>query len=232
MGPRPKAMRNVTKSAAAPNLMLIHGYCAGGNEFPLTQFTNAIQFKDFKQTRSNDAFALKINDLAVQNSMTSFGVVGHSQAGLASTHLHTYYFSALEDAAGARKIQSVGSPYLGTPLAGSLAGVGPIFGIGCGKNTDLTTDGAALWAKAIPPNIRQNIFFYLTQYGSSGYCAWGANMVLAKPNDGTTEFKRGEFPGATNAGTKTSWCHTSGMTSPAQCTDAERNQQMNSLAAR
>lgn len=46
--------------------MLVHGYCAGENEFPLSQFTNAVQFKDYKQTRSNDAFALKIKEFADQ----------------------------------------------------------------------------------------------------------------------------------------------------------------------
>lgn len=46
--------------------MLVHGYCAGKNEFPPSQFTNPVQFQDYKQARSNDAFALKIKEFADQ----------------------------------------------------------------------------------------------------------------------------------------------------------------------
>jgi len=70
-----------------------------------------------KQSRTNDQFALKIKEFAESQGITSFGIVsdihsfmlrlylslskvGHSQAGLASTHLHTYYFSGLEVATG------------------------------------------------------------------------------------------------------------------------------------
>jgi len=229
-GSKPLALMNAT--SANPKLILVHGYCAAVNEFPLTQFSNAVQFKDLKQSRTNDQFALKLKEFAESQGITSFGIVGHSQAGPASIHLHTYYFSGLEQATGGRLIQSVGSPYGGTPLAGNLAGVGPIFGLGCGRNYDLTRDGAKLWSAGIPTSATKDVDFYLTQYGASGYCAWGANLVLAKPNDGTTEVQYGTINGATNKGVKSSWCHTTGMTSPNQCTDAERNAILNRFAAR
>jgi hypothetical protein len=50
--------------------------------------------------------------------------VAHSQGGLAATHLHAYYWSNLEVAKGGRLIQSVGSPYYGSGIAGNLASIG------------------------------------------------------------------------------------------------------------
>jgi len=117
-GPKPLALRNAT-IAGTGKLILVHGYCAGINEFPPSQFTDAIQFMDKKASRTNDAFALLIKKFAEDQGITSFGIVGHSQAGLAATHLHAYYFSGLEEAQGKSLIQSVGSPYGGTALAGS-----------------------------------------------------------------------------------------------------------------
>jgi len=233
-GPMPLVLRNATAAGANPKLLLVHGYCAGANEFPPSQFTNAVQFADFKKSRTNDAFALRLKEFAEQQGITSFGIVGHSQAGLASVHLHTYYFSGLEVAAQStgRLIQSVGSPYGGTGLAGSLASVGGIFGVGCGSNSDLTRDGARLWSASIPPEITKDLDYYTTIYGSKDYCAWGANMVLDKPNDGTTETKWANIKGGVNKGSKKDWCHTTGMTYAGQCGDAARNAIMNTNAAR
>jgi len=231
-GPRPLALRNATAAGVA-KLVLVHGYCAGANEFPISQFTNAVQFGDFKQSRTNDAFALKLKEFAEKQGITSFGIVGHSQAGAASLHLHTYYFSGLELAQGTgRLIQSVGSPYGGTALAGSLASIGGLFGVGCGSNSDLTRDGARLWLSGIPPSTAKDVDYYTTVYGSKAYCVWGANMVLDKPNDGTTETKWANLNGGVNKGTKTDWCHTNGMIYAAQCAEAARNALLNTNAAR
>lgn len=230
-GPRPRGL-NLTAVAGAPTLFLVHGYCASVNEFPTSQFTDAIQFQDFKQSRSNDAFALRIDSEAKKNGMTFYSIVGHSQGGLAAIHLHTFYWSGLEPSKPGRLIQSVGSPYAGCGLAGSLAGIGGVFGMGCGSNTDLTYDGASLWLKSIPPSKAQQVYYYTTTYGSKGYCAWGANMVLTTPNDGTTEIKYAALPGGNSAGSKSDWCHTTEMVYPAQCADATRNAEMNSNAAR
>lgn len=126
-------------------LVLVHGYCAGQNEFPLSQFENAVHFEDFEQSRTTDEFALKLRQfgdqfpafsivrhcwsLTMSNKLTrSIGTqpvqVGHSQGGLAATHLHAYYWSNLENAKGGRLIQSVGSPYYGSGIAGNLAAIG------------------------------------------------------------------------------------------------------------
>jgi len=240
-GPRPMSLRRPILSDSNDNaddssaLLLVHGYCATINEFPPSQFTNGYQYKDLKASRSNDQFALRIRDFGAPYS--AFSTVAHSQGGLASLHLKAFYWSGLDVATGGRKIQSVGSPYQGTSIAGSLADLGAIFGIGCGGNVDLTRDGASNWLKGVPVSARSEVFYYTTQYDDYWWvlpndCVSAGNMVLAKPNDGTTEQQYGQLPGANNAGHKKAWCHTTDMKYPNQCTDATRNAEMNKLAAR
>jgi len=57
-------------------------------------------------------------------------------------------------------------------------------------------------------------------------------MVLTSPNDGTTEVKYADLPGANSMGNKVDWCHTTEMIYSAQCTDPTRNAEMNANAAR
>jgi len=150
-------------------------------------------------------------------------------------------------------------PFLTTKL-GILFSSGDIFGIGCGKNNDLTYDGASRWASGIPESTQKDVFYYTTQYNDrafsschhyyfekripltlacvatsglfGGYCVWGASLVLYSPNDGTTELVKAKLKGATDAGHKLGWCHTSGMNHPNQCTDPERNREMDTKASR
>jgi len=234
VGPRPASMRNVTTAKrAGGKVVLVHGYCSGANEFPTSQFPDSVQFQDYKQSRSNDDFALRIKALGDQ--YPSFSIVAHSQGGLAATHLHAYYWSNLEtkkDSDTCRLIQSVGSPYHGSGLAGGLAGIGDWFGVGCGSNTDLSYDGAENWVSAVPVDAQKDVYYYTTQYGDDGYCVWGANMVLYKPNDGTTEIKKAALVGGNAQKTIIDWCHTSEMIYPAQCTDPARNAEMSQFACR
>jgi len=228
-GPRPRALQNTTNVGG--KLLLVHGYCASVNEFPPQQFSEAVQFLDKKAARSNDQFGLILRDFGGQ--FGSFGVVGHSQAGTAAIHLLSYYWSGLESAQGSRRIQSLGTPYFGSGLAGTLSGIGKWFGLGCGVVSDLTYDGASRWEAALPLNRRSELFYFRSIYSKkTGYCQWGANMVLYTPNDATTEIKKSDLSGANNMGVKESWCHTSGMKEPAQCSDAQRNADMNANAAR
>ena len=63
-----------------------------------------------------------------------------------------------------RVIQSVGTPYSGTPIAGGLIPrLGSILGIGCGSNNDLTVEGALRWQREIPPSVQREVFYYTTQ---------------------------------------------------------------------
>jgi len=233
MGPRPA---NLAK-AEAPNagrLLLVHGYCSSSNPWPLAQFTNASLFVDPNQNRTHDQFANLIKNFGA--AWSSFGVVAHSQGGAASLHLYTYYWSGLDYATGPRLIQSVGTPYQGTNLAGNLALLGQIFGAGCGSNYDLTYSGAATWLAGIPSWARAKVYYHTTSFTDVwyryDYCNIATDPFLSDPEDGVVEQAYAQLSGANNLGHKTGWCHTSGMRDPAQTSDSSRNAAMNSNAAR
>jgi hypothetical protein len=224
--------------APGGKLMLVHGYCSGdawGAAANAGQFTNYVKFLDLNQNRSHDEFALRIRDFSA--GLPSFGIVAHSQGGAASLHLYTYYWSGLDYATGGtRLIQSVGTPYQGTALAGNLAALGNVFGAGCGTNNDLTYSGSAAWLANIPSWARAKVYYHTTSFTDVwwryDYCNAGTDLFLGDPEDGVVERAYAQLPGANNLGHKTGWCHSSGMRDPAQTTDASRNANMNANAAR
>ena len=128
MGVRPASLASSGEKGVGSRLLLVHGYCSGG-VWPAAQFTNASTFLDANQNRTHDQFARLIQSYGA--TWNSFGVVAHSQGGAASLHLYTYYWSGLDNAVGSRLIQSVGTPYQGTNLAGILATLGSWFGVAC-----------------------------------------------------------------------------------------------------
>ena len=214
--------------------VLMHGYCADGNPFPLAQFgPDAWAYEVPDQNLPNDAFALDLRQRTQQ--FKSFGTVAHSQGGLASLHLYTFYFSGLDWAGQGRLIQAVGAPFEGTPIAGVLAALGSIFGVQCGANYDMTPEGAAIWLSTIPPAPRARVFTFTTSYsgpGWSGYCSLATALFLAYPEDGVTEHASGHFPGANDLGLTYGWCHVGGMRDPDQALDANRNAAMREAGAR
>lgn len=231
----PKPARASSAKGVGTKLLLVHGYCSGDAWGPVAgQFSNAAVFKDFNQNRSHDAFARLIQSFG--STWNSFGVVAHSQGGAASLHLYNYYWSGLDYATGSRLIQSVGTPYQGTALAGNAAVLGSIFGVGCGTNSNLTYSGATSWLSGIPTSSRAKVNYYTTSFTDRSwvydYCNVATDVLLSDPEDGTTERAKGQLSGAINQGHKTGWCHTSGMRDPAQVTDSSRNSTMNANAAR
>jgi hypothetical protein len=214
--------------------VLMHGYCADGNPFPLAQFgPDAWAYEVPDQNLPNDAFALDLRQRTQQ--FKSFGTVAHSQGGLASLHLYTFYFSGLDWAGPGRLVQAVGAPFEGTPIAGVLAALGSIFGVQCGANYDMTPEGAAIWLSTIPPAPRARVFTFTTSYsgpGWSGYCSLATALFLAYPEDGVTEHASGHFPGANDLGLTYGWCHVGGMRDPDQALDANRNAAMREAGAR
>ncbi|MEM6795310.1 MAG: choice-of-anchor X domain-containing protein [Acidobacteriota bacterium] len=235
MGPRPAAQNQAAAKAAGGRLLLVHGYCSGSVWAPVAgQFTDASIFLDLNQNRSHDQFANRIASFG--SSFPSYGIVAHSQGGAAALHLYTYYWSGLDNAGSGRLIQSVGTPYQGTSLAGNLALLGQIFGVGCGTNNDLTYSGAASWLSGIPTWARNKVNYYTTSFTDKwwryDYCQIVSDLVLSDPDDGTTERARGQLSGAVNRGHRTGWCHTDGMRDPAQVRDSGRNSTMNANAAR
>jgi hypothetical protein len=221
--------------SGAHALMLVHGYCSDGQPFPANHFTGQVAtFIDPNAARSHDEFAQLVGGYGA--NFKSFGTVAHSQGGMASLHLHTFYWSGLDWATGPRLIQSVGSPYQGTPLAGNLAVLGGIFGVGCGSVNDMTPDGATAWLATIPSWARAKVWYWTTSYKdypfSYDYCDFVSDLFLSDPDDGVIEKSKGQLPGANNMGHTDGWCHVDDMEDPPQCTDAARNAQMNANAAR
>lgn len=204
-------------------LMLVHGYCSSGSIWPAADFTQPkLEFLDPNQNRTHDQFAQL---LALAGAgYGSFGVLGHSQGGPAALHLYTYYQSPLDAAVGARRIQSVASPYQGTPLAS-------LGGFSCGVNNDMTPSGSAAWLAGIPTWARAEVFYWTTSNSGSA-CNFFASLILDDPEDGTVERDRGQLPGGNSMGHVVGWCHTTGMSNPASYTDHVRNAERNALAAR
>jgi len=236
-GKRPAEFGNATDLAT--QFVLLHGYCSATNPWQevAADFTNAHYFVNPKASISHDQFAKLVHTFAQGRGATAYSILGHSQGGPVSVHLHNYYWSGLDNAPNnGRLIQSVGSPYRGCTAAGTLANIGKLFGIGCGTNTDLTVDGSALWLSGIQTRVRQKTFFYTTTYELNtffgDYCNLAINLILNWPNDGTAEFDYTGLPGASNLGNTQKWCHTGGMAYPAQYLDRTRNRAINSAAAR
>jgi len=232
MGPRPNG--GLEAKGVGTRLLLVHGYCSG-DVWPAANFTNASKYLDLNQNRTNDQFARGIQ--AFGNTWNSFGIVAHSQGGMAATHLYNYYWSGLDKATGNRLIQSVGTPYKGTNLAGILATLGSWFGVGCSTNNDLTYSGASAWGSGISTATRAKVNYYttsfkLTNWYTNDYCQFATDLVLSDPEDGTTEQTYGQFSSAVNRGHTTGQCHTTGMRDVAQYKDATRNATMNTNAAR
>ncbi|MBN8726485.1 MAG: conditioned medium factor [Xanthomonadales bacterium] len=231
MGQRPAGMAPM---GTGKRLLLVHGYCSGG-VWPAGQFGTASTFLDANQNRSNDQFALRIRNFGA--TWNSFGTVAHSQGGMAALHLYSYYWSGLDNATGNRLLQSVGTPYKGTNIAGILATLGNWFGVGCGKQADLTYSGAASWLAGIPSWARAKVNYYTTSFATThwwvnDYCQIATDLVLSDPEDGTVEQANAQLAGATNRGHVTGQCHTASMRDPAQYLNSSRNATMNTNAAR
>ncbi len=217
------------------NLILVHGYCENGNAWPLDDFNGDFaEYENLYQNFSHDEFANDIWNFG--NQFKSYSIVGHSQGGNAALHLFTFYWSGLDWSTDGRKIQTVGAPFGGTPLAGSVADLGDIFGIQCGSNYDMTYDGAALWASYIPSWSRAETWAWSTTFEDGwfyDYCNIGSDLLLWDPEDGVVEVSSAHLDGTNNMGTKEGWCHVEeSMADPPQAFDAVRNYEMNNEAAR
>ncbi len=233
MGKRPIETNHANK--ASGKVLLVHGYCSSDVWGAYAgQFSSSSTFYDLDQNRSHDEFARRIRDFGDQYN--SFGVVAHSQGGAASLHLYTYYWSGLDYSSGSRMIQTVGTPYQGTPLAGNLAALGDVFGVGCGYNSNLTTSGASSWLAGIPTWARNQVNYYTTSFATKwwryDYCSMGTDLFLSDPEDGVIEKSRGQLSGANNRGHKTGWCHTLDMRDSGQTSDSSRNSTMSNYAKR
>jgi hypothetical protein len=147
------AKLRANSNATLPSLVLLHGYCAKDNPWTRNnpvEFTDYAAYQDLSKSRLTNTYAEMVAN--AYDHLPSFGLVGHSQGGMASAHLRNYMWTGNDavqrksgSAIGSRPVQSMGSPYLGVSGAGAALDLGALFGVGCGENFDLTTDGANLW---------------------------------------------------------------------------------------
>ena len=81
----PEAEDDVEGSATRANLLLVHGYCVTENPWlpGANDFKNAAYFTDPSQSIPNDEFARRIASYSEALGMRSFGIIAHSQGGLA-----------------------------------------------------------------------------------------------------------------------------------------------------
>jgi len=237
-GVNPLPKRNITRSRAnAPTLFLLPGYCASINPWKQNNqdFTEAQYFLE-KGNFGHDEYALKVIGFTASHNPESFSLIGHSQGGFVALHISNFYNTELNNAEGGKLIQTVGTPWEGCSAAGDAAALGKLFGVGCGKNNDLTRDGAANWLTGISPESRKDVFSYTTTYKQGNffgdYCNLPINLILQWPNDGTTELKYGTLKGGNYQGNTEKQCHISGMAYTAQTDDRNRNKAMNAAASR
>jgi len=248
-------LRNSSGVSAASTLLLVHGYCAHETPFDTSSFSDYTLFLDLDANRLNDEFAVKIRDAT--SSYSSFGIVAHSQGGLAALHLRSFYWSPLDNSNGGRRLQTLASPFQGQPLAGLLAKIGQALGVLCGSNDDLTYDGARLWLASVPMSARKEVYYWAVKYGQDGlihYCNLAANAVLGWPNDGSApaalsklqsasralvnvssglvEVDHTGLDGGNSMGVGSGECHSVGMHYPGICKNNARNSDINNNAAR
>lgn len=241
-GVRPKwlHMRKQNATSDSSKLVLMHGYCADANPWKRTShiWQDALYFEDTKQSRSHDKFAKLVVDFAEKEGATSYGLLGHSQGGFVAVHVYNYYWSGVDAAEGQRKLQSLGTPYQGNSGAGFWAEVLDTLAEGsCESQEDLTRDGAQMWLSGISADVAKEMYYYTTQYDKGGlfgkgYCNKLTNAVLSSPNDGVTENAYADLEGGNFVGNFVGECHIDGMNWPASYLNEERNQEMNSKAAR
>jgi hypothetical protein len=226
-----------SNSSTPGKILLVHGYCSSDVPYTEDDFTDYIAVKDFEQSRTNQEFAEIILNTALDQGATKFSIASHSHGGIASLHLYTYLQSGLDaTTTSGRKLQSMGTPYFGSPLAGLIAIIGDLIGVGCGPNDDLTYQVAEKWIALIPEEKQKDVFMYTTQYKTGGllssFCIPLVSVVLSTPNDGVAEIDKTLLPFGNLVTHEEGWCHTVSMMYPPQCKDSTRNKEINAAAAR
>jgi len=234
---------------SSTGILLVHGWCSNP-VWPVSDFLNGRiggtgVFSDPSASRSHDAFARRIRDQGDARFSTAFSVVAHSQGGAAATHLRAFYSSGLDNITAPRRIQSMGTPYLGSTLMDLYFATGPIgwivsevFGL-CGQQFSLTTLGSVLWNVSLPGFVRDEVSFYRTRHTRPSnfwqrlqFWRWRCNLasfIIPSADDGVVADFQGSFWGGNNLGITDGECHTGGMHHPSQTRNGGRNDTMDRL---
>jgi pimeloyl-ACP methyl ester carboxylesterase len=238
--PHVARQRRQGSNATLPSLLLLHGYCAKDNPWTRNNpvdFSQYISYEGFldKSVLTNE-YAQAV--IQAHGHLPSWGLVGHSQGGLVALHLHNFYWSPNDAVATTgRPIQSMGTPWGGVSGTGAALDIGALFGVGCGDNFDLSTDGANLWQAGLQVAAKKDVWYYTTMWKKTflhpRYCNLATNLVLDWPNDGMAEQVRAQLPeGHAVENPFEGECHTTDMKWPAQTSNVRRNKEINDNAAR
>ncbi|MBV9791336.1 MAG: hypothetical protein JOZ51_24280, partial [Chloroflexi bacterium] len=218
------------RQSASEGILLVHGYCSG-TLWPAGHFDDGptVEFSDVNQNRSHNLFAQLIDQQGDAAFSSAYTIVAHSQGGAAALELYTRYWSGLDYSQAPRRIQTVGTPYWGTPLAGLIAWIGQLFDASCGANWNLTNAGSLLWQATIPPWARSQVHFATTAHGKwwifESVCH-ASSLILWGIDDGVVSVSSGQLPGGNNLGMKRDWCHSDSMAYGEQYMDYSRNSEM------
>ncbi|GAB4190997.1 MAG: hypothetical protein Tsb002_19320 [Wenzhouxiangellaceae bacterium] len=235
--------RDILGTPTNTGVFLVHGWCTGPS-WPVAHFNDGPTrvFQDITQSRTHDAFAIRIRDQGNALFTNQFAIVAHSQGGAAATHLRAFYTSRLDNSTAPRRIQSLGTPYGGAVLMDYYVATGP-FGwlIGwlfsdCLPTTSLTSVGSALWRASIPNSVRNQVFYYRTRHRRPSnfwqrlqFWRWKCGItsyVIGGNDDGVVSISEGDFSGARNMGITDGQCHIDDMRYGDQKEDLGRNQIM------
>ena len=233
-------------TGATGKLVLMHGFCANKNPFELQpgDWTDAVYYSAAREGdalgRSNHQFAEDVLGFIEKQGLATFGLLGQSQGGMISLHILNFYHTGLDSAVGARKIQSVATPYEGNTALSSFNGIIDIIGgiAGCSGPYDLTRSGAGEWLAGISAANVAEANYYYTEYSpgglfGGGWCNTAMNLLLDGKNDGVCEVAYATPGGGGNdRGNVAGWCHAEDMNWPPSFWDSSRNKEMNDNAAR
>ena len=94
---RVKKMDREISNTEEGQLLLLHGYCSTGDEFPVKYFNDSLLFRSpIRQNYPHDEYARKVYDVVTKNDTRLTSVYGHSQGGAVALHLYTYYMTGLD----------------------------------------------------------------------------------------------------------------------------------------
>ena len=62
-----------------------------------------------------------------------------------------------------RKIQTLGTPWQGTPVMGMTADIADQLGFGCGDNPAFGVGTASRWLKKVPRTAQSQVYYYTTE---------------------------------------------------------------------
>jgi len=217
-------------------VVLLPGYCASSNPWSSYSsiFTKGYFFNEFKLDLSNDEYAKKVINFANTNNLTKYSIIAHSQGGMVALHILNYYHTGLTRFENGREIQTLGTPWKGSELAGSIGSIASVFGLGCGSNSDLSVDGSINWLSKLNIYTYSSVYYYTTTYDTSSifseYCSLVTSPLLIGFDDGVTSLNSGQLTNqnvvANNMGNTEGQCHTIDMLYPASYADIDRAKTM------